>query len=74
MENKIDFGFTVQLTKTDYLDFWKASSIRHVLWILYLVAGFYFYGAFAVFMNEGYTKETASTIISLVAYLFLLCW
>ena len=56
--------FTVRLEKKDYLDVWKASPVRYVNWILFLIAAFYLYWAFAIIMNDGYSVETSSTIIA----------
>jgi len=64
MEPKSELRFDVQLKSKDYLDLWKTSPVRHALWILYLLAAFYAYWAFAVFMNEGFTTDTGSTIVS----------
>jgi hypothetical protein len=58
------------MEERDYLDLWKASPIRYTTWVLIPVGMFYLYWAFAVFMNEGYTEQTASTILQ---FCFVAC-
>jgi hypothetical protein len=63
MENQNVVSIAVRMEKRDYLDLWRASPVRRISWILIPIGLFYLYWAFAVFMNEGYTEQTASTIL-----------
>jgi YcxB-like protein len=63
MENKPVVTVSVQQTRADFFDLWKASRFKYLTWILLLIGVFYLYWAFAVFMNDGYTSETSFTIL-----------
>ena len=54
---------TVQQTRADFIDLWRATRFKYLTWIMYLIGLFYLYWAFAIFMNDGYTTETSSTIL-----------
>src|SRR5216683_5589976 len=63
MENKPLVTVRVQQTRADFFDLWKASRYKYLTWILPPIGLFYLYWAFAIFMNEGYTAETSSSIL-----------
>src|SRR6267378_2614736 len=63
MENKPVVTISVQQTRADFIDLWRATRFKYSTWILYPVALFYLYWAFAVFMNDGYTAETSFSIL-----------
>jgi hypothetical protein len=63
MENKPVVTISVQQTRTDFIDLWQATRFKYLIWILYPLGLFYLYWAFAIFMNDGYTTETSSSIL-----------
>src|SRR5437588_8410189 len=63
MENKPVVTVRVQQTHADFIDLWRATRFKYLTWILYLIGLFYLYWAFAIFMNDGYTMETSSSIL-----------
>ena len=63
MENKPVVTMSVQQTRGDFIDLWKATRFKYLTWILYPLGLFYLYWAFAIFMNDGYTNETSSSIL-----------
>jgi hypothetical protein len=63
MENKPVVTMSVQQTQADFIDLWRATRFKYLIWILYPLGLFYLYWAFAIFMNDGYTNETSSSIL-----------
>jgi len=63
MEDKPVVTVRVQQTHADFIDLWRASRFEYLTWILYLIGLFYLYWAFAIFMNDGYTMETSSSVL-----------
>jgi uncharacterized membrane protein YhaH (DUF805 family) len=63
MENKPVVTVCVQQTHADFIDLWRATRFKYLIWILYLIGLFYLYWAFAIFFNGGYTMETSSSIL-----------
>lgn len=63
MENKPVVTISVQQTRADFIDLWQATRIKYLIWILYPLGLFYLYWAFAIFMNDGFTTETSSSIL-----------
>jgi hypothetical protein len=63
MENKPVVTISVQQTRADFIDLWRATRFKYLTWILYPLGFFYLYWAFAVFMNDGYTAETSFSIL-----------
>jgi hypothetical protein len=63
MENKPVVTISVQQTRADFIDLWQATRFKYVIWILYPLGLFYLYWAFAIFMNDGHTTETSSSIL-----------
>ena len=62
MENQPVVKISFQQTRADFIDLWKATRFKHLAWIAYLIGLFYLYWAIAIFMNDGYTTQTASPI------------
>lgn len=63
MENKPVVTISIQQTRADFIDLWQATRFKYMIWILYPLGLFYLYWAFAIFMNDGYTTETSSSIL-----------
>lgn len=63
MENKPVVTINIQQTRADFIDLWQATRLKYMIWILYPLGLFYLYWAFAIFMNDGYTTETSSSIL-----------
>ena len=63
MDNKPVVSVIVTQSRTDFIDLWKATRFKYLTWICYPVGLFYLYWAFAVFMNQGYTRETSFPIL-----------
>jgi hypothetical protein len=74
MSNEPIVTVRVQQTHADFIDLWRATRFKYLIWVLYLIGIFYLYWAFAIFFNSGYTTETSSSILqfSFVA-LFAVC-
>jgi hypothetical protein len=64
MDNKTAVTLTFQPNVSDFLDLWKSNPIRYLAWVLIILAAVYLYWALDIFVNYGYTEETASTIVS----------
>src|SRR6266403_2608783 len=74
MENNDAVAVNVQLTPRDLHDLWRGSPIRHLALVLIAIGAFYCYLVFAEIVNEGFTTDSAFTIIlyGVVALLALL--
>jgi hypothetical protein len=63
MENEPVVTVRVQQTRADFIDLWRATRIKYLIWIVYPLGLFYLYWAFSIYMNDGYTAETSSAIL-----------
>jgi len=63
MENSDSVAANVQLTSADLHDLWRGSPIRHVALLLIAIGVFYCYLVFAQIMNEGFTTQSAFTVV-----------
>src|SRR5690349_14071352 len=74
METRPVVTLRVEQTQADFIDLWRATRFKYLSRIMYLIGLLPLYWAFAIFMNDGYTTETSSSILqfSFVA-LFAFC-
>jgi hypothetical protein len=74
MEGNVPIEVSIQLTPNDLRDLWRNSVVRYLSWFLIAIGIYLAYFVFAEVMNQGFSSETASTIIwngtvALVAFL-----
>ena len=63
MEDTAPVEVNVQLTPDDLRDLWRVSPVRYLSWLLILIAIYLAYSVFAEIVNQGFSSETAFTII-----------
>src|ERR1700737_179003 len=63
MEDNAAIDVSVQLTPNDLRDLWRSSFIRYLIWLLIAFGIYLTYVVVAEIVNEGFSAETAPTII-----------
>jgi YcxB-like protein len=63
MEDNATIVVDVQLTPKDLQDLWRGSPMTFLGWLLAACGAYLAYVAFAEIMNEGFSAETAFTVL-----------
>ncbi len=63
MEANAPIEVSVQLTPKDLRDLWRSSAVRYLGWLLIAIGIYLAYFVFAEIVNQGFSPETAFTII-----------
>jgi len=64
MSTDTELKFTVRLNKRDYMELWRATPLRFLTWVLFLIGAYYLYWAVRVFLDCGFNEDTFWTLIS----------
>jgi len=63
MEDNAPIEVSVQLTADDLRDLWRSSALRYLSWLSIAIGVYLAYFVLAEIVNEGFSNETAFTII-----------